>query len=183
MHTYIKYMYFTCVKHKWNASCYLQHIQNILTALHLCFVRLHFYSKVIKLIFHPHRILHRLPQKVGKKSLKFLQLCFVFCFFLNRKLKYNTHISIYILCWAVYGNTFGSNYIVKSFWVWCTLICGHFYECNMTSEVLRILSGCTVKTELKNALFKNILLEPIVFPIVILLVMTWENSVHVHWSK
>lgn len=53
-------------------------------------------------------------------------------------------------------------------------------------EVLWILSGCTVKTELKyflNALFKNILFEPIVFPIVILLVMTWENSVHVHWSK
>lgn len=188
MHTHIKYVYFTCDKQVWNTSemqavtynasrTYLQHFTCVLSDYT-------FIPKWLNKFFTHTEFYTDCPKKWGKKAWNSYS-CFLFLF-LNKNLKYNTHISIYILCWAVYGNTFGSNYIVKSFWVWCTLICGHFYECNMRSEVLWIRSGCTVKTELKyflNALFKNILLEPIVFPIVILLVMTWENSVHVHWSK
>lgn len=79
------------------------------------FVVLQPYSKMDLVHFSPQNSTHnRNPMMTKWKKLGWNSY-----FIKNKKQNYNMHISIHSLCSILCSSTFGNNYNLMSFWVWC----------------------------------------------------------------
>ena len=122
-----------------NCRCtfYVQCIRKVFTVLHffhilLCYSLIPKWNKFIFFL----KILHRTPHNDNMKKV-FFKCLHIYIFFKIRNHREH-HSLCSILCWC----TFGSNYSLKSFWIWChklgILVVLNFFHLRMMEATVLI---------------------------------------------